>query len=462
MLAILLLALLMGACSQDVDNLVEGEEEMIEVSFSLSSRGFSSAGSVSEVRLLAFDAAGLCIKNTLISFNGSTSLPIGDNIENRTSDPILMPPGTFDFVFIANETSTLLSNNFRSALYDVDRMSDLSASAFTNVLFNAWNDNNVDSKMPMSAYYKAVYLPNSSYSNSAPFRFPQTVELVRALAKVEMNFKNISDTELTLKRVTNLKIKRVSNLYSLPALPSFYNGTLSNVDVAISFDEVAYQQREIGQVVVYIPEFLKEKVNPEKTTLRFEGVGFIPYELTLKEDRGFSDYNQARSLDVAALSEFSIIRNTLYRVDITLGSGLSIDGILDVMPWDKVETEVNFSPPEFDMANFSIKVNGVEKKLQKEIALRTGEEAVVTFKLDQPLGAIWRASVTNGVNFGFVDITKARGVAGNMYSFKVKAIKDWDGTPTYTEFYIAVKGEELPLWQNSKGLGNRYIFKQIE
>ena len=149
-------------------------------------------------------------------------------------------------------------------------------------------------------------------------------------------------------------------------------------------------------------------------------------------------------------------------MDITLGSGLSIDGILDVMPWDKVETEVNFSPPEFDMANFSIKVNGVEKKLQKEIALRTGEEAVVTFKLDQPLGAIWRASVTNGVNFGFVDITKARGVAGNMYSFKVKAIKDWDGTPTYTEFYIAVKGEELPLWQNSKGLGNRYIFKQIE
>ena len=462
MLMILLLALLMGACSQDVDNLVVNEEEMIEVSFSLSSRGFSSGGSVSEVRLLAFDAAGLCIKNTLISFNGSTSLPIDDNIENRTSDPILMPLGTFDFVFIGNETSTLLSNNFRNALYDVGRMSDLSASAFTNVLFNAWTDNNVDAKMPMSAYYKAVYLPNLSSSNNAPFRFPQTLELVRALAKMELNFKNISDTELTLKRLTNLKIKRVSNSYSLPALPSFYKGALSDVDVAISFDEAAYQQKDIGQVVVYIPEFLKEKENPEKTTLRFEGVGFIPYELTLKEDRGFSDYNQARTLDVAALSEFSVIRNTLYRVDITLGSGLSIEGVLDVLPWDKVETEVNYSPPEFDLANFSIKVNGVEMKSQKEIALRTGQEAVVTFKLDQPLGAIWRASVTNGVNFGFVDITKARGVAGTLSSFKVKAIKNWDGTPTYTEFYIAVKGEELSLWQNSMGLGNRYIFKQIE
>ena len=59
MLAILLLALLMGGCSADVDNIVEKDKEMVAVSFALSFRGFSTASSVSEVRLLAFDAAGL-------------------------------------------------------------------------------------------------------------------------------------------------------------------------------------------------------------------------------------------------------------------------------------------------------------------------------------------------------------------------------------------------------------------
>ena len=82
--------------------------------------------------------------------------------------------------------------------------------------------------------------------------------------------------------------------------------------------------------------------------------------------------------------------------------------------------------------------------------------------LDNPTGGIWRASVTNGFNFDFVDPTLAKGMAGDVGTFLVKATKPWIGTPTYTEFYIAVAGAELPLWNNNTGLNNRYVFKQIE
>ena len=101
-------------------------------------------------------------------------------------------------------------------------------------------------------------------------------------------------------------------------------------------------------------------------------------------------------------------------------------------------------------------------KLNQEISLKTGQEALVTFKLDNPTGGIWIASVTNGLNFDFVDPSLAKGMAGTSYQFKIKATKPWSGTPTFTEFYIAVKGAELPLWNNTTGLNNRYIFKQVE
>ena len=309
MLVMLLLALLMGACSADMDNVgLEKEANMLPISFSLPVRSSSSeGGEVSEIRLLAFDKTGVCIKNTLIAFNGSTTLP--SSSASRTSDPILMIPGTFDFVFIGNETSSLLPTAFKNALPFITNKAQLNVPAFNNITFNSFTDNTVDSEMPMSAYYKDVYLPNAHYSYDTPFKFPLALDLVRAMAKVEVNLKNKSATELSFKRITKIKISNVGSRYSLPAQPAFYNtiysGTTQNLDITISTEGLDYGQENVGKITVYIPEFLKDKTipNPEMTVIRFEGVGFIPYELTLKEEQNYAGYAQPRSIDFSALSE---------------------------------------------------------------------------------------------------------------------------------------------------------------
>lgn len=470
MLVMLLLALLMGACSADMDNYeLEKEAHLLPISFSLPVRSSSSSTGelVSEIRLLAFDKTGACIKNTLIAFNGSTTLPA--NPANRTSDPILMIPGTFDFVFIGNESSEILSNTFRSALYGVTKLSDLNGAAFTQINFNSFTESAVESNMPMSAYYKDVYLPDSYYTSDKPFNFPYSLDMVRALSKIEINLNNKSADESSVKRVTKLKISNVGSRFSLPALSEFYTqfydpATVTNIEVPIPFTEADYKNEKIGQLVVYIPEFLKDKniANPEKIALRFEGIGFIPYEFVLREDASYADFNQPRPLDFNTLSNYSVVRNTHYKLNLYLTINRVLEGVLEVMPWEKKDSEINFSKPEFNLDNFSIKVGGVEMKSNQEISLKTGQEALITFKLDNPTGGIWRASVTNGLNFDFVDPTLARGMAGTSYDFKIKATKPWSGTPTFTEFYIAVAGVELPLWKNSTGLNNRYIFKQIE
>ena len=469
MLVMLLLALLMGACSADMDNVgLEKEANMLPISFSLPVRSSSSeGGEVSEIRLLAFDKTGVCIKNTLIAFNGSTTLP--SSSASRTSDPILMTPGTFDFVFIANETSSLLPTAFKNDLRSINNKSQLNVPAFNNISFNSFTDNIVESEMPMSAYYKDVYLPDSYYTSDKPFNFPYSLELVRALSKIEVNLNNKSADVPSVKRVTKLKISNVGSRFSLPALSEFYtqfyeSATVTDIDIAIPFTDADYAKEKIGQLVVYIPEFLKDKnvANPEKIVLRFEGDGFIPYEFVLREDAGYADFNQPRPLDFKTLSNYSVVRNTHYKLNLYLTINRVLDGVLEVMPWEKKDSEINFSKPEFNLDNFSIKVDGIEMKSEQEISLKTGQEALVTFKLDNPTGGIWRASVTNGLNFDFVDPSLAKGMAGNSYEFKIKATKPWSGTPTFTEFYIAVAGVELPLWNSNTGLNNRYIFKQIE
>ena len=469
MLLLLLLALLMGACSGDMDNLGARDDEkaMLPISFSLPVATYSSGGVVSEIRLLAFDNTGACIKNTLIAFNGSTTLPT--NPAFRTSDPILMIPGTFDFVFIANETSSLLPTAFKNALPFVTNKTQLNVPAFNNISFNSFTDNIVESQMPMSAYYKDIYLPDSYYTSDKPFNFPYSLELVRALSKIEINLNNKFADAPSVKRVTNLKINNVGSLFSLPALSEFYTpfydpATVTNIEVDIPFTDADYANEKIGQLVVYIPEFLKDKnvANPEKIVLRFEGSGFIPYEYVLREDASYADFNQPRPLDFKTLSNYSVVRNTHYKLNLYLTINRILEGVLEVMPWEKKDSEINFSKPEFSLDNFSIKVGGVEMKSNQEISLRTGQEALVTFKLDNPTGGIWRASVTNGLNFDFVNPALARGLTGDVGTFEVKGTKPWNGTPTYTEFYIAVAGAELPLWNNTTGLNQRYVFKQIE
>ena len=469
-LLLLLLVLFLGACSADMDGLISKEDEkaMLPISFSLPITTYSSGGLVSEIRLLAFDrTTGSCIKNTLIAFNGSTTLPT--NPANRTSDPILMPPGTFNFLFIANESSTILDNGFRNALYNVSEAAHLNNAAFNDIIFSSYTNTNVESEMPMSAYYSSIYLPNASYDYNDPFRFPYMIELVRALAKIEINLFNKIPQTPTIKRVTKLTVSNVGKRFSLPALSEFYSSfydasTMQNLVLPIAFTEDKYEDESIGQLLLYVPEFLKDKnvATPPKTILRFEGTGFIPYEFVLLEEIKNIGYKQPRILDFNTLSNYSIVRNTHYKLNIFLSINRVLEGVLEVLPWEKIESEINFSKPKFELSNFSIKVGGVERKSDQEVSLKTNQEAVITFRLDNPTGGIWKASLTNGFNFDFSGTGLPRGIAGTEYTFNVKATKPWNGTPTYTEFYIAVAGAELPLWNNTTGLNERYVFKQIE
>ena len=185
--------------------------------------------------------------------------------------------------------------------------------------------------------------------------------------------------------------------------------------------------------------------------------------MKLEENLHFDGFKeQAREIDFNLLSNASIIRNTKFEIDIILTSDRDLESVLQIMPWTMASSSIGFIPPKWNKSLFSIKVDNVERKQNQEIILQTGQEAVIKFMLNEPLGGIWNANLTNGAHFAFDTKVIPRGIAGTEYQFKIKSSVHWSGTPRFTEFYIAVTGKELLLWNDSEGLGNRFVFKQIE
>lgn len=76
-----------------------------------------------------------------------------------------------------------------------------------------------------------------------------------------------------------------------------------------------------------------------------------------------------------------------------------------------------------------------------------------SFKLTAPAGAVWTATLTNGLDFffsneGVVENQKAvsRGVARESeYTIRVGATRSWSGVPRSTYMYITVNGKKLKI-----------------
>lgn len=76
-----------------------------------------------------------------------------------------------------------------------------------------------------------------------------------------------------------------------------------------------------------------------------------------------------------------------------------------------------------------------------------------SFSLTAPAGAVWTATLTNGLDFSFstngsVNGVPAvsKGIAGSdAQEIKIGATKPWNGTSRHTYFYITVEGVKLKI-----------------
>lgn len=410
---------------------------------------------VSEVRVMAFQSDGACVKNELLTFNRNNQ----PTAEQNKSDKIMLLSGTYDFLFIANESSTQ-NALFKEALLNIRHIVQLEDEVFITLEYEPKRDSEQGEGILMSAFYPGVLLEAKGENEST---ITQDVELLRSFAKIEIQFHNKVGEE-NFKEITKVTFHNVPKHYTIPAgnqdYLSIHPDEFTSFEKDVIFTEEEYKKETIGSVVFYVPEFLRYKDNKEEKymDITIEGKGFLPHQIRL-DHKYFNDYNQPRTLSTELLSTTTVLRNTHYKVDVNLTASRDLESVLKVLPWRVLKSDISYTNPLWKL--FKIEVGGEDVTAQKEISLKSGEKAEVTFKLDEPSGAIWKVSLTNGRFFEFLDSTT--GLAGTEYSFRIKASQNWSGSFNHTEFYISVNGEELELRKGEgTGIGKRYVFKQVE
>ncbi|MCD7930009.1 MAG: hypothetical protein LUH15_00780 [Tannerellaceae bacterium] len=189
-LLVTILFILVGCRNEDDKIVFHGEEAMI----SLSVRAVSSSinqdavfweDRVDELRMITFDS-----ETGEVGFNEKIYFPDGFNNPSRA---VRLRAGIYNMYFIANET--VYSGDFVEALLAIRNESEFTSdSRFTNLTYNPAflpDGTTTAGRFVMSAVYTDVAVTGGgTETNPATLILPTgKVELVRALAKVEVIFR---------------------------------------------------------------------------------------------------------------------------------------------------------------------------------------------------------------------------------------------------------------------------------
>lgn len=309
----------------------------------------------------------------------------------------------------------------------------------------------------------------------------QTVNLVRSSAKVSINL-----TGDGVSKIKSIKVCNVATQHSF-----MENSKSTTVALAEKpFNGSGSITGNSFQSKIYIPERL---LGEGSATLGWDSSNDIPIGtpsyiqiemvsgvvhkipiITNQITQNMTPGSEYSYLDVAYgnvpsnHANYSIVRNHHYQYDLNVppdGKYLIIN--FKVMPWRQVESELEFTLPKYKCALKIVDAttNATKRPLDdisQEVLLSRNEIVEVTFQITKPVGAIWSASITNGLNYLFTgktyDQVEPDIIGGNptkTYTFQIKPRQEFTTEPYYTQFYITVDGKELDL--DPKRLRDSYM-----
>ena len=130
------------------------------------------------------------------------------------------------------------------------------------------------------------------------------------------------------------------------------------------------------------------------------------------------------------------------------GSGFSIV----VTPWVEVPMQREFTGFAITDTNWT--------PLNREIPDPETPVRFV-FTMSQPVGAVWKATLSNGLDFALDDHFALTGSSGMSYQVGIKALKPAGSTNRTTEFYLTIDGKEVDTNNDGQtGRGHRYLITQ--
>lgn len=331
--------LMIASCTDDEQSTEGNQNDTAVISLSLqtASTGINDdkqtwEDRVDELRMLVFDS-----NSGDVVFNQKLFFPNG--LGNK-SKGVSITTGEFDFYFIANETA--YDNTFVSALTSISNVSEFKTDTrFTTLAYlpNFMPDETTTKgRFLMSAIYTNITVAGGgTEQNPLPLNIPTNkVELIRALAKVEVVFrKKVSGTSVPSNAISSVRLKNVAADFSVPPVDDYYTGSNRESTAAI-LTRLNYNNDSIGKVVFYVPELLAKDDTSKHTLLSINNKDY-PVESDMTHT-GIA----AQRRNVPEISEYSVIRNYNYIINAYINGEGGIQLRVDVQPWNKDEYKYVF------------------------------------------------------------------------------------------------------------------------
>ena len=345
--------------------------------------------------------------------------------------------------------------------------------------------------MPLVAETKPL-MPVSEYGNALELgRQQSAVGLVRSIAKISIRIQGDG-----LNDIKKIEYVNAVDKYSLRQID---RGAVPASSSRIAFDVTDIKTAHNSfDTKVYVPECLFSESAPpgwnpipdlptgatnyiEITTIA--GKMFrVPVAIVSDDKENYLKIVKGQKTTSIA-PNYDVVRNNHYSFTVGIPrDAREIEVSAQVMPWNLVASEKDFDK-DISSLEIDFPEGGGSGQLHsdgKTIILKGNAKALLKFKLTGPKGAVWRATVTNGLDFGVTlnkDATKetlsaigksadAYGIASSgVYEIYVLPLKTHMGAHRETEFYISVDGDEILLLKDlppgtEPGPGKRYVIRQ--
>lgn len=331
---------------------------------------------------------------------------------------------------------------------------------------------------PLQLNYEAPLSPVSSYGEEYPDNFrPEGIHLVRACAKVSLKCSGEGMDDIQSIRYVN-----AAGQYTFMEHPAADFGAAAPLELRLnSRNEVCFYVPE-RLFSPFVPHWEYEKGAKDEALnganyLEFTMKGGTVYKLPMIHNSSYEgDYMTFAK--TAPEANYNVVRNHEYRfgIHVPIERAIMIDHFVE--PWTVAESVLDFG----DSSGSLLPAGGTQyADSSKKMVLTHGTAPVYfSLKIKAPTGAVWSASVTNGLDFKIepAEELTAPGSREEMaatsgivlpdvtYRLKVTPVKPFTTTPHFTHIYVTVEGKEIQVAEGyhneNPGAQKRLMIKQIE
>lgn len=222
-----------------------------------------------------------------------------------------------------------------------------------------------------------------------------------------------------------------------------------------------------------IPSDLGEIVPSNATISYYSYQNIVPSEVldslksssllfTVRMDGADYKYRGYITDNGQTVNKYSLMRNTVYTIIAMLDhpdNYLMLNTV--ALPWTISSSQIGHAVNDSDYELQPLNGNDAGASggfvsfpyMQDNVLRNETSYASYNFRLTAPVGAVWTATITNGLEFAFGStgstpgrLAVSKGIAGDYsYEIKVGATKSWNGEERNTYMYITVDGTKLKI-----------------